>query len=195
MDMMKITAAAFGAIFINNFVFSRFLGFCPFFSASKNPVPALIMGAVVAVMMSVSSAVLYPLNHFVLIPLKLDKFLQTAVFVILTCMMLQGAELILKRLFPGLSKSLGVFLPLLASNCAVLGTALIVIRENYDMTQGLIFSFSSGIGFTLAIFMMSSVRERIDGPHVPAAFRGLPASFIAAGLMALSMYGFSGILK
>ncbi len=195
MDFMKIMAVSFGAIFINNFVFSRFLGFCPFFSVSKSPGPAFIMGLAVTVMMTASSAILYPLNHYILVPFKLDKFLQTGVFVLLTYLLIRTAEFIMKRFLSGLSKGPGIYFPLLTSNCAVLGAAFIVIRENYNIAQGLVFSFASGIGFTLALFMMSSAKERIDSSNVPAAFRDLPISFISAGLMALSMYGFSGILK
>jgi electron transport complex protein RnfA len=195
MDLLKITSASFAAIFINNFVFSRFLGFCPFFTVSKKPYFAVIPGLAVTVLMTLTCAVLYPLNHYVLAPMILEKYLQTAVFVFLAYLITQAAQFAMKRIMPYSSGEIFSYFPLLSSNCAVLGAAFIIINENYNIIQGLVFSFSSGIGLTLALLMMSSVKERIDSPHIPAAFKDLPISLISAALMALSMYGFTGIFK
>jgi electron transport complex protein RnfA len=200
MDMMKIIAASFAAIFINNFVLDRFLGLCPFFTVSKKPSSAFIIGVAVTVMMVVSCAALYPLNRYVLVQYNLDRYLQTAVFVISAYLLVQGTGYLMKRLMPDMSKELFSYFPLLASSCAVLRAAFIVVRGNYDIAQAIVFSFSSGAGFTIAMIMMSSVKERTDaaganGARTPDAFKGLPVSFISAALMALSMYGLRGILK
>jgi Na+-translocating ferredoxin:NAD+ oxidoreductase subunit A len=195
MDLNKILVILFGAVFVNNFIFSRFLGLCPFFGVSKKLGPAVGMGSAVTFVMVVSTLVIYPLQYFVLVPLHLDKFLQIIVFIFVIAAFVQLTELALKKLSPSLYQALGIYLPLITTNCAILGTAFIVVNERYNLLESAVFSLSAGAGFTLALVMMASVRERLDRAKVPVSFKDLPVSFITAALMALAMSGFIGIVK
>lgn len=195
MDISKLAVIFFGAIFINNFIFSRFLGFCPFFGTTKKLDSAIGMGSAVTFVMVVSTLVIYPLNYFVLVPYHLDKFLQIIVFIFVIAAFVQLMEFVLKKFVPALYQSLGIYLPLITTNCAILGAAFIVINERYNLVESVVFSFAAGAGFTLALIMMASVRERLSRAKVPAAFKDLPVAFITAALMSLAMYGFLGIVK
>lgn len=194
MDINKLAVILFGAIFINNFIFSRFLGLCPFFGTTKKLDSAIGMGSAVTFVMVISTLLIYPLNYYVLVPWHLDKFLQIIVFIFVIAAFVQLMEYVLKR-FVSLYQSLGIYLPMITTNCAILGTAFIVIGEKYNLVESVVFSFAAGAGFTLALIMMASVRERLSRAKVPAAFRDLPIAFITAALMSLAMYGFLGIVK
>lgn len=195
MDINKILTLIFGAIFINNFIFSRFLGLCPFFGVSKKIDSAIGMGFAATFVLVMSTAVIFPVNYYILVPLHLDKFLQIIVFIFVIAAFVQLVELALKKLIPSLYHMLGIYLPLITTNCAILGTAFIVVGEKYNFLESIIFALSAGLGFTLALIMMAGVRERLVRAKVPKAFKDLPIAFISAALMSLAMFGFIGIVK
>ncbi|MCX7820525.1 MAG: RnfABCDGE type electron transport complex subunit A [Brevinematales bacterium] len=195
MDINKILTLIFGAIFINNFIFSRFLGLCPFFGVSKKIDSAIGMGFAATFVLVMSTAVIFPVNYYILVPLHLDKFLQIIVFIFVIAAFVQLVELALKKLIPTLYHMLGIYLPLITTNCAILGTAFIVVGEKYTFLESIIFALSAGMGFTLALIMMAGVRERLIRAKVPKAFKDLPIAFISAALMSLAMFGFIGIVK
>lgn len=195
MDINKILTLIFGAIFINNFIFSRFLGLCPFFGVSKKIDSAIGMGFAATFVLVMSTAVIFPVNYYILVPLNLDKFLQIIVFIFVIAAFVQLVELALKKLIPSLYHMLGIYLPLITTNCAILGTAFIVVGEKYNFLESIIFALSAGLGFTLALIMMAGVRERLVRAKVPKAFKDLPIAFISAALMSLAMFGFIGIVK
>jgi len=195
MDINKIFTLIISAIFINNFIFSRFLGLCPFFGVSKKIDSAIGMGFAATFVLVMSTVVIYPINYFILVPYHLDKFLQIIVFIFVIAAFVQLVELALKKLIPSLYHMLGIYLPLITTNCAILGTAFIVVLEKYTLAESVIFSFSAGLGFTLALIMMAGVRERLVRSKVPKAFKDLPIAFISAALMSLAMFGFIGIVK
>lgn len=195
MEINKLAAILFSAVFVNNLVFSRFLGLCPFFGVSKKLGPAVGVGGAVTFVMVMSTLAVYPLQYFVLLPWHLDRFLQITVFIFVIAALVQILEVSLKKFTPALHQALGVYLPMVTTNCAVLGTAFIAVSEKYNLAECAVFSFAAGSGFTLALVMMASVRERLDRAKVPSPFRDLPISFITAALMALAMNGFIGIVK
>lgn len=195
MELNKIFTLIVGAIFINNFIFSRFLGLCPFFGVSKKLDSAFGMGFAVTFVLVMSAMVIYPVNYYLLVPYKLDKFLQIIVFILVIASFVQLVELALKKLIPSLYHMLGIYLPLITTNCSILGTAFIVVLEKYNFIESLVFSFSAGLGFTLALIMMASVREKLLRAKVPKAFKDLPIAFISAALMSLAMFGFIGMVK
>ncbi len=195
MDWNKILVIMVGAIFINNFIFSRFLGFCPFFGVSKKLDSAVGMGFAVVFVMVMSILAIYPVNYYILVPLGLDKFLQIIVFIFVIAAFVQLVEFVLKKLTPGLYHALGIYLPLITTNCAILGAAFIAIGEKFTFLESVLFAFAAGLGFTLALVMMAGVRERLARAKVPKPFKDLPIAFISAALMALAMYGFLGMVK
>jgi Na+-translocating ferredoxin:NAD+ oxidoreductase subunit A len=195
MDFQKILLIVISAIFINNFIFSRFLGFCPYFGVSRKLDSAVGMGLAVIFVMVMSTIAIYPVNYYILKPYGLDKFLQIIVFIFVIAALVQLVEIALKRFTPGLYHSLGIYLPLITTNCAILGAAFIIMAEKYTFIESIVFSFAAGVGFTLALVMMAGVRDRLAKAKVPKAFKDLPIAFISAALMALAMMGFAGIVK
>ena len=195
MDFNQIAVITISAIFINNFIFSRFLGLCPFFGVSKKMDSAVGMGFAVTFVLAMSVAFIYPINKFILEPLGLDKFLQIIVFILVIAGFVQLVEIVLKKFSKGLYQALGIYLPLITTNCAILGAAFIVVQEGYGFLEGIVFSTAAGLGFTLALVMMSGVREKLELAEVPKAFQDLPIAFITAALMSLAMFGFVGITK
>jgi len=195
MDFNKIMVIMISAIFINNFILSRFLGLCPFFGVSKKLDSAIGMGFAVTFVLVMSTFIIYPINYYILVPYGLDKFLQIIVFIFVIAAFVQLVEIILKKLAPGLYNALGIYLPLITTNCAILGTAFIVIGEKYNLVESLVFALSAGLGFTLALIMMAGVRERLEPAKIPKAFKDLPIAFISAALMSLAMFGFLGMVK
>lgn len=181
----EIIAIAIGSIFINNFVFSQFLGICPFVGVSKKMDSVLGMGLAVIFVMTLASMVTYFVYHFILLPLNLD-FLRTVSFILIIAALVQFVEIILKKKLPFLYSALGIYLPLITTNCAVLGVALLNINNEYNFIYSTLHGFSGGVGFLLALFLMSTIRERLEMANVPKAFQGLPIAFISAGLMALA---------
>jgi len=182
-------------VFINNFIFTQFLGLCPFIGVSRRIDSAVGMGFAVIFVMSIASLVTWLIYNLALIPLNL-AFLQTITFILVIAALVQLVEMIIQKISPALYKALGIYLPLITTNCAVLGIALIAVRKNYNVFESFVAGFAAGVGFLLAIFLMSSIREKLDTEWVPKPFRGVPIAFVTAGLMALAFMAFDmGLLK
>lgn len=184
----------FGAAIVNNFVFYRFLGICPFLGVSKKTKPALGMGLAVTFVMVISGAVTWLIQTFIL-----DKFgmpfLQYVSFILVIATLVQLIEMYLKRYNQPLFKAFGIYLPLITTNCAILGLALLNFVLGYTFIQALVFSFGAGVGFTLALLIMSGIREKLEFAPVPESLKGVPIALIIAGLLALAFMGFSGIIS
>lgn len=197
-DFVSLIEISVGAVFINNFVLSRFIGLCPFFGVSKHPSSAAGMGAAVMFVMTLASAFTWIINHEVLIRLEIT-YLQTIVFILVIAGLVQFVEMALHKYAPALYESLGIYLPLITTNCAVLGVAIINIGINpftgreFSFIECVLNGLMSGVGFTLALLLMAGIRDKLDGVPVPRALEGLPIAFITAGLMALAFLGFSGL--
>ena len=180
------------AVFIDNFIFSKFLGCCPFLGVSKNPSTALGMGCAVIFVMTLSSAVTYCVYRYVLVPTKLE-YLKTIAFILIIASLVQMIEFFLKSKVPSLYESLGIYLPLITTNCAVLGAALLNIQNEYNFIYSVVFGFASGVGFTMAILIFAGVRSRMYFSKPPKSFQGTPIALITAGLIAMAFMGFSGM--
>ncbi len=182
-------------VFINNFIFTQFLGLCPFIGVSRRIDSAVGMGFAVIFVMSIASLVTWLIYNLALIPLNL-AFLQTITFILVIAALVQLVEMIIQKISPALYKALGIYLPLITTNCAVLGIALIAVRKNYNVFESFVAGFAAGVGFLLAILLMSFIREKLDTEWVPKPFRGVPIAFVTAGLMALAFMAFDmGLLK
>lgn len=195
MGFNHLMVIVISAIFVNNFVLSRFLGLCPYFGVSKKMDSAIGMGFAVTFVLTMAIAVIYPINYYILEPLGLAKFLQIIVFIFVIAAFVQLVEIILKKFSKGLYKALGIYLPLITTNCAILGAVFIAIQEEFNFGESIVFSIAAGLGFTLALVMMAGVREKLETADIPKAFKDLPISFITAALMSLAMFGFMGIVK
>lgn len=180
------------AIFINNIVLAQFLGICPFLGVSKKTSSALGMGAAVTFVITLATAVAWLLQHYVLNPFGL-QFLQTIVFILVIAFLVQLLEIVLKKITPSLYQALGVFLPLITTNCAVLGVAILVIQKDFNLMQGVVYGFSTALGFTLALWIFAGIREQLEITETPRALRGVPLALISAGILAMAFLGFSGI--
>ena len=180
------------AIFINNIVFAQFLGICPFLGVSKKTSSALGMGAAVTFVITLSTIVAWLLQYYVLNPLDLG-FLQTIVFILVIAFLVQMLEIVMKKIAPALYKSLGVFLPLITTNCAVLGVAILVIQKGFNLMESVTYVFETSIGFTLALWIFAGIREQLELTAVPKGMKGVPVALRCAGLLAMAFMGFSGI--
>ena len=180
------------AILSENFILVKFYGICPFMGVSKKIDTALGMGMAVTFVMALASAATYAVYHFLLVPFEL-QFMQTVAFILVIASIVQVVEMFLKKAVPALYKALGIFLPLITTNCAVLGVALLNVQKGYDFLQSVLNGACGGIGFTIAIVLFASIRERVDKAESPDSFRGFPLALVAAGLMALAFMGFSGL--
>jgi len=182
------------AVFVNNVVFSQFLGICPFLGVSKKIDTALGMSAAVAFVLTIASIVTYLIQYYVLNVFEL-QYLQTITFILVIASLVQLLEIILKKVSPSLYQALGIFLPLITTNCVILGVAINVIDYNYNLLQGVVFAFSTAIGYGLALTMFAGVRESLALVNVPKAMQGTPIALIVAGIMAMAFMGFSGVVK
>ena len=191
-QIFSLLAISLGAILSNNFIFSQFLGICPFLGVSKKLDQAAGMSVAVIFVMLLATAVTYPIQFFVLNPNGLG-YLQTIVFILVIAALVQLVEIILKKYIPALHASLGVYLPLITTNCAVLGVALLNIQEGYNFIESVVYGITGGAGFLLAIVLFASIRERLEFSDPPKAFQGFPIALVTAGLMALSFMGFQGL--
>ncbi len=192
--MENLLAIIIGAIFVNNFILTRFLGLCPFFGVSKRTKPALGMGLAVIFVMTLASIVTWLVYNLVLVPLQI-QYLQIIVFILVIATLVQFVELFLKKANPVLYKALGIYLPLITTNCAILGVAFLNVQEDYSFIAALVFGISAGVGFLLALLLMSGIRERLELSKVPKAFSGLPIAFIVAALMSMAFLAFSGMIQ
>jgi len=191
---LEIIALFFSAILINNFVLHYFLGICPFLGVSKKIDSALSMGLAVTFVMSITAAVSWAINHWILIPYQLD-YLQIVSFILVIASLVQLVEMFLRKISPPLYQALGIYLPLITTNCAIFFLALMAALKNYNFIETVIFGIGSGLGFTLAIILMAGIREQLDLADVPEALKGAGISLIVAGIMALAFLGFSGMIK
>ncbi|MDE7026759.1 electron transport complex protein RnfA [Duncaniella freteri] len=189
---MEYISIIITAIFVNNIVFAQFLGICPFIGVSRKLSSAAGMGAAVTFVMVLATAVTWLLQDLVLNPFGLG-FMQTIVFILVIAALVQMLEIILKKIAPALYSALGVFLPLITTNCAVLGVAILVVRNGLNLGESLVYAFATAIGFTMAISIFAGIREQLARTEVPAAMRGVPIALICAGLLAMAFMGFSGI--
>lgn len=180
------------AIFINNIVFSQFLGICPFLGVSKKTSSALGMGAAVTFVITLATTVAWLLQYYVLNPLGL-QFLQTIVFILVIAFLVQLLEIVMKKITPALYQSLGVFLPLITTNCAVLGVAILVIQKGFNLMEAMTYGIATSIGFTLALWIFAGIREQLSISDTPKAMSGIPLALICAGILAMAFMGFSGI--
>lgn len=188
---VTLFAISLNAILAENFILVKFLGICPFMGVSKKLDTSLGMGLAVIFVMALASAATWAVNEFLLVPLSL-AYMQTVVFILVIAALVQFVEMFLQKALPALYQSLGIYLPLITTNCAVLGVALLNIQNGYTFLESVVYGITGGIGFTLAIVLFSSIRERLEDCDCPKAFRGFPLALIAAGLLALSFMGFSG---
>ena len=189
---MNIFLLMFSAILVENFIFAKFYGCCPFLGVSEKPDTALGMGMAVTFVMTVSGAVTWAVYEYILVPLNL-KYLQTVAFILVIAALVQFIEMFLRRFIPSLYSALGIYLPLITTNCAVLSAALLAVQREYSFGQAVAFGFSSALGFTLAITVFAGLRARMENAEVPRAFRGFPITLITAGLLAMAFSCFSGI--
>ncbi len=200
MDLGQLFAIIIGAIFVSNFVLSRFLGLCPFVGVSKDPASALGMGMAVIFVMTMASLVTWFVYVFVLEPLGIT-YLRTIAFILVIATLVQFVEMVIEKTSPALHKSLGIYLPLITTNCAVLGVAVVNVDDfiiaDLPKTASFIYTvvhgLSAGVGFTLALVLMASIRQRLQLGDVPKSMQGIPITFIVAGLMAIAFLGFSGL--
>lgn len=192
MDVGKLIGIIVSSILINNFIFARFLGICPFMGVSKKIESSIGMGMAVTFVMTMASAVTWVVNKFILIPNNLG-YLQTIVFILIIASLVQFVEMAIEKLSPNLYKALGVFLPLITTNCAVLGVAIINIGEDYNFIESITNGFAGAVGFTMALIILAGIRERLEYSDVPESFKGIGIAFITAGILAMAFMGFSGI--
>ena len=190
---VTLVAIVIGAIFVNNVVLSQFLGICPFLGVSSKVETSLGMGMAVTFVMALSSVVTWTLQTFVLETFAIE-YMQTIVFILVIAALVQMVEIVLKKVSPSLYQALGIFLPLITTNCAVLGVAIIAVQKDFDLLTGVIYSVSTALGFALALVLFAGLRERLDVEDVPGAMRGVPIALITAGLLAMAFMGFANVV-
>jgi len=192
--MTELLLIFVGAIFVNNFVLSRFLGICPFLGVSKKVETALGMGMAVTFVMTVATVVTWFIQYFILVPYGIE-YLQTIAFILVIASLVQLVEMVIQKASPVLYQSLGIFLPLITTNCAVLGLAVLNIQKGYSFVEGIVFAVGAALGFTLAMILFAGLRERFDLCPVPNSFRGTGIALVTAGLLSLAFMGFAGLVK
>ena len=191
-QIYELLAITLSAILANNFIFSQFLGICPFLGVSKKIDTAVGMGIAVTFVMGLASAITWAVQKFVLDPFGLG-YMQTVAFILVIASLVQFIEMFLQKAMPALYTALGVYLPLITTNCAVLGVAILNINSNYNFIESVVYGITGGLGFLLAIVLFASIRERLVFADYPKAFEGFPIALVTAGLMALAFMGFSGL--
>ena len=190
--MLEYIAVIFSAILVNNIVFSQFLGICPFIGVSKNLESAFGMGMAVTFVMAVATAATWLLQHYVLVPLGL-VYVQTITFILVIAVLVQMLEIMMKKISPSLYAALGVFLPLITTNCAVLGVAIIVAQKDFGFVYSIVYAIATALGFALALTIFAGIRTQLALADVPRSMRGVPIALIVAGLLAMALMGFAGI--
>lgn len=192
--MTELLLILVGAVFVNNFVLARFLGICPFLGVSKKVETALGMGMAVIFVMTIASVVTWFIQYFILVPFGIE-YLQTIAFILVIASLVQMVEMIIQKASPVLYQSLGIYLPLITTNCAVLGVAVLNIQKEFSFLEMVVFALGASAGFTLAMVLFSGLRERIDLSPVPKSFRGTAIALVTAGLLSLAFMGFAGLVK
>ncbi len=188
----SLMSISLGAILVNNFILAQFLGICPFMGVSQKTGTAMGMGLAVTFVMGIASAVTWAVNTYILIPLDLG-YMQTVAFILVIAALVQFVEMFLQKAVPTLYQALGIYLPLITTNCAVLGVALLNIQKSYNFIESVVYGITGGIGFLVAIVLFASIREHTEDADCPKSFRGFPIALISAGLLALAFMGFSGM--
>ena len=186
-------AIIIGAIFVNNVVLAQFLGICPFLGVSSKVETSMGMGAAVTFVMALSSLVTWLIQNYVLVPFGIE-YMQTIVFILVIAALVQMVEIVLKKVSPSLYQALGIFLPLITTNCAVLGVAIAMIQKEFSLLQGVVFNVSTALGFGLALVIFAGLRERIEFEEAPKAFQGVPIALITASILAMAFMGFTGLV-
>ena len=186
-------AIIIGAIFVNNVVFAQFLGICPFLGVSSKVNTSLGMGAAVTFVMPLASIVAWSIQTFILVPLQIE-YMQTIVFILVIAALVQMVEIVLKKVSPALYQALGIFLPLITTNCAVLGVAILMIQKEFNLLQSFTYAVATAIGFAMALVLFAGIRERLELDGVPAAFKGNAIALITAAILAMAFMGFSGLV-
>ena len=191
--IMEYILIFISAIFVNNIVLSQFLGICPFLGVSKKVETAMGMSAAVAFVLTIATIVTFLIQKFVLDAFGLG-YLQTITFILVIAGLVQMVEIMLKKVSPSLYQALGIFLPLITTNCAVLGVAILMISKEFNLLQSVTYSVATALGFALALVLFAGIRERLDFEDVPKAFKGIPIALITAGILAMAFMGFSGLV-
>ena len=186
-------AIIIGAIFVNNVVLAQFLGICPFLGVSSKVDTSLGMGAAVTFVMALASIVAWSIQEFILVPLHIE-YMQTIVFILVIAALVQMVEIVLKKVSPSLYQALGIFLPLITTNCAVLGVAILLIQKEFNLLQSFTYSVSTAVGFALALVIFAGIRERLELDDMPKAMQGIPIALITAAILAMAFMGFSGLV-
>lgn len=191
---MQYILIIISAVFVNNIVLTQFLGICPFLGVSSRTSTAVGMGGAVMFVMTLATLVTYLIQNYVLIPLGIG-FLQTIIYILVIAALVQMVEIILKKVSPALYQALGVFLPLITTNCAILGVAILVIQKELNLLQSVVFAIANACGFALALVIFSGIREHLDLVEIPEGMKGVPIALIVAGLLSLAFMGFAGIVQ
>lgn len=190
---MEYFVIVISAILVNNIILAQFLGICPFLGVSSKVSTSLGMGGAVTFVITISSMVAYMIQYYILVPLGIE-YMQTIVFILVIAALVQMVEIMLKKVSPSLYQALGVFLPLITTNCAVLGVAILLVQKEFNLAQSVVFAFSTAIGFTLAIVLFAGLREKLELSDTPKALKGVPIALIVAGILAMAFMGFSGLV-
>ena len=193
MDVKALIIILMSFVLVDNYVLNRFLGICPFLGVSKKVNQSVGMGAAVIFVMLVATAVTWPIQTYVLNPLNMG-YMQTIAFILIIATLVQFTEIVLKKFIPSLHKSLGVYLPLITTNCAVLGVTINNILDGYNFVESMVSSLGCGLGFLLAMVLFSGMRSRIEESNIPESFKGLPVTLVAASFISLAFFGFAGIV-
>lgn len=181
------------ALFVNNVVLAQFLGICPFLGVSGKISTSLGMGAAVVFVMALANLVTYLIHFFVLVPLHIE-FMQTITFILVIAALVQIVEIVLKKVSPALYQALGIYLPLITTNCAVLGIALLAVQKNYGMIESVVYASATAVGFTIAMVLMAGLREQLELTNIPEGMKGFPLTLVTAGLLSLAFMGFAGLV-
>jgi electron transport complex protein RnfA len=191
---MEYFVIIISSIFVNNIVLSQFLGICPFLGVSGKVSTSLGMGAAVTFVLAIASIAAYLIQYHILVPLHIE-YMQTIVFILVIAALVQMVEIILKKVSPALYQALGISLPLITTNCAVLGVAILLVQKEYNLGEAVVYAVAVAVGFTLALVLFAGLRERLELENVPKALRGVPIALITAGILAMAFMGFSGLVR
>ena len=191
---MEYFVIIISSIFVNNIVLSQFLGICPFLGVSGKVSTSLGMGAAVTFVLAIASIAAYLIQYHILVPLHIE-YMQTIVFILVIAALVQMVEIMLKKVSPALYQALGIFLPLITTNCAVLGVAILLVQKEYNLGEAVVYAVAVAVGFTLALVLFAGLRERLELDNVPKALQGVPIAMITAGILAMAFMGFSGLVR
>ncbi len=190
---MEYIAIVIGAIFVNNIVLAQFLGICPYMGVSSKVSTSLGMSGAVMFVMTLATVVTYLVYNYILVPFGID-YLQTITYILVISALVQMVEIILKKVSPALFQALGIFLPLITTNCAIMGVALLTVQNQYNLLQGVVFAISHALGFSLALILFAGIREHLELMDIPKVMQGAPSALVVAGILALAFMGFAGLV-